>query len=77
MTSTPCCQAILTNLTVLHARLAESSCVTADACTAAREGNRNGAIGVILGLEQTLKECETLYRMILLLHRAEVRETGQ
>jgi hypothetical protein len=66
-------EAILANIAALHDRLAEAATRASEAHEAMRNGQRNRAIGTILEFEQTLPECEALFRTALLLHRSAFR----
>ncbi len=65
-------QAIAANLKVLRALLARSAKLSAEACVLLEAGELNGAIGNVLGLEETLNDAKALFGTALLLHRLKV-----
>jgi hypothetical protein len=61
-------------LAALHDRLVQAVILASEAREAMQNGRRNLAIGTILEFENTLPECEALFRTALLLHRSALRE---
>ena len=69
MTTTDTC--ISANLGELERRLTIARNRTSAAIACMAEGNRNGAIGTLVGVEHMLAEARALTTTVLLLHRAE------
>ena len=70
MTNDTITTAIAANLEALNALLNEASLCAADAVTAMRQGEQNGAIGAALRIEDMLKQAAALYGAAVALHRA-------
>lgn len=62
-------EAIAANLEALERLLKEAACRGGEGRDKFQQGQRNGAIGGIIGLEDILADAAALYRVIMLLHR--------
>lgn len=60
--------AIATNLEVLQKLLLDAATRSAEASAAINQGERNTAIGCLLGLEEILANATALYRAAISLH---------
>ena len=63
--------AITANLAALHAILKHAAERSAEAHGVILRGERNGAIGALLGLDAILEDAKTLYGAAMALHRTE------
>lgn len=63
--------AIAANLAALHAILAKASERAAEAHAVMLRGERNGAIGTVVGLDLMLDDAKALYMAAIALHRTE------
>ena len=64
--------ALTANLDALHLRLARAERLSSEARQALSSGNQNLAIGILFELQDLLPECDTLFRMILMLDRSRI-----
>lgn len=62
-------QAITANLKALQALLAAAANQSAEAYLLIQSGERNGAIGTVLGLDTVLEDAKALYGAAIALHR--------
>jgi hypothetical protein len=62
-------QAITANLKALQALLAAAANKSAEAYLLIQSGERNGAIGTVLGLDALLEDAKALYGAAVALHR--------
>ena len=61
--------AIATNVDALNHLLQEAATRTNEARELLQRGERNGAIGALVGLDDTLNDARALYRAAIALHR--------
>lgn len=62
-------QAITANLKALQALLAVAAKHSAEAYLLSQSGERNGAIGTVLGVDAILDDARALYGAAIMLHR--------
>lgn len=62
-------KAIAANLEALEQLLYEANVRASEAVATIQQGERNGAIGAVLGLDQTLDAARALYSAAIALHR--------
>lgn len=65
---------ITANLEALQTRLIRAAALVGEARLAMAEAKRNQAIGTILELDETLPECDILFKTIIMQHRARRRD---
>lgn len=62
-------EAIATNLASLDSLLRQVALQVQEGCQYIESGNRNAAIGSIVGLDDTLQDAQALLRAVFALHR--------